>query len=399
MPHHETSSDVTPTALVEEALDLIENRALKRRAVPWERVRPATLEATRTCTTLGEAHDLIRGVLKQLGDNHSFLWPAEKRRRREQRDDTGMRLHPAEPVIIDVFADSPAAAHGLRPGDRIVAVNAQSTREGWRSLFLPALQAGSVLTVRRAAGGEDEVMVLETGFKQPNPPPGAFITPDGFGVIDLPGHMGEGDLPDGSSYAERAQRALHEQEQAGARGWVIDLRRNDGGNMWPMLAGLTPLLGVGDYGSFTGFFDGTRWLWRFDGDTLRCVCEGRHDQPTEIGVKGYRTLRRADAPVAVLSSRVTSSSGEGVMVAFLGRPNTRTFGLPTGGLATGNNRHTLMDDTWLLLTESAMTDRLGRTYPAGVVPEERLEVDWAALHTPADPVMERARQWLREQVG
>src|SRR5215472_4943040 len=33
-------------------------------------------------------------------------------------------------------------------------------------------------------------------------------------------------------------------------GWLVDLRGNDGGNMWPMLAGIGPVLGEGDLRSF-----------------------------------------------------------------------------------------------------------------------------------------------------
>lgn len=390
------SHNPPPSTLVGEALEIIQSRSLKRRDVDWETVRPATLGAAQACSTLEAAHKVIRDLLKRLGDNHSFLWTPVGRKKSENPDHAGFRLHQEEPVIIDVFANSPAAAHGLRPGDRVLAVDRQEvTGANWRSLFLPAQQAETALEVHRAASGKEETLTLGGGFIRPNPLPGSFMTPEGFGVIDLPGHLGEGGLPGGQNYAERVQRALHEQERAGAKGWVIDLRRNDGGNMWPMLAGLTPLLGVGRYGSFFDPVDDVRWLWRFDGDAVMCT---REDQPNEryeeTDTQGYAPLANTDAPVAVLSSRVTSSSGEAVMLAFLGRPRTQTFGLPTGGLATCNGLHKLADDSWLLLTSSVMADRLGRAYLEGVTPEHRVEIDWRTLGTPDDPVMARAVSWL-----
>ena len=33
-------------------------------------------------------------------------------------------------------------------------------------------------------------------------------------------------------------------------GWIVDLRGNGGGNMWPMLAGIGPILGEGIAGYF-----------------------------------------------------------------------------------------------------------------------------------------------------
>jgi len=50
--------------------------------------------------------------------------------------------------------------------------------------------------------------------------------------------------------------------EAGAWDWIVDLCGNGGGNMWPMLAGIGPLLGdsiVGRFGAETG---STRWYSR-----------------------------------------------------------------------------------------------------------------------------------------
>lgn len=104
----------SPLTLVEEALDLIEAKSLKRRELAWATLRPAVLARARDSETLEEAHNLIRDVLKELGDNHSFLWTAASKRRLSAADYAGLRSHPDEPVIIHVSAGSPAAAHGLR---------------------------------------------------------------------------------------------------------------------------------------------------------------------------------------------------------------------------------------------------------------------------------------------
>lgn len=53
-----------------------------------------------------------------------------------------------------------------------------------------------------------------------------------------------------SSFATGIQNTIARQDTAGIDGWVVDLRENTGGNMWPMIAGLGPLLGDGIHGYF-----------------------------------------------------------------------------------------------------------------------------------------------------
>ncbi len=45
-------------------------------------------------------------------------------------------------------------------------------------------------------------------------------------------------------------RKIAEQDSKNLLGWIVDLRWNSGGNMWPMIAGIGPLLGNGTYGYF-----------------------------------------------------------------------------------------------------------------------------------------------------
>jgi len=48
----------------------------------------------------------------------------------------------------------------------------------------------------------------------------------------------------GVAVADSIHRAIRTLDSAGACGWIVDLRSNGGGNMWPMLAGVGPLLGT-----------------------------------------------------------------------------------------------------------------------------------------------------------
>ncbi|MGH3550236.1 MAG: S41 family peptidase, partial [Pseudonocardiaceae bacterium] len=74
---------------------------------------------------------------------------------------------------------------------------------------------------------------------------------------------------------------------------------------------------------------------------------------------------------AVLVDQHTASAAEGVLVACRGRPNTRSFGLPTAGVPTGNAPQRLADGSVLLIATSAAVDRRGRSYLTALAPDKK----------------------------
>jgi len=176
-------------------------------------------------------------------------------------------------------------------------------------------------------------------------------------------------------YAAGVQAAIARVDQAGACGWILDLRENGGGNMWPMLAGVGPLLGQSASAenerdpNVVGFFvdrDGDEVPWTYiDG----VVYEGR--DPQAVVDAPYQLIDPA-IPVAVLLGPGVASSGEAIAVAFQGRPNTRTFGDPTWGTPTGIEGFALSDGAVVGLTVAQFADRAGHPYEplGGLVPDE-----------------------------
>lgn len=390
------SQNVTPVKLLAEALEFIQTNALKRTEIDWELLRAELLPKNKGLTTLEKAHEEIRRVIRQLDDDHSSLWTPEQIKDRPI-DLAGFRLHQNKPVIIDVFPQSPAEMQGIQVGDSIVSVNGVTIdKSNWRQYFRNALKAGSDLVVRNSAG-QDRQMTLETGFNLVNPVPKFYRTSAGVGVIDLPGHLGDGILPDGRQYAQVVQEALYDLEAQGVRRWIIDLRRNDGGNMWPMLAGLTPLLGLGTYGAFVDPVAANDWDWRFDGKTLGTFkkYDGKAGEGS-LTIPNYHALNGQTVPVAVLTSEVTSSSGEMILIALLGRDTTRTFGEKTGGLTSSNALKVLQDGSWLLVMSSWAADRLGHVYRDAINPDISVPIDWSNFGTKEDPVILKAVQWLEQ---
>lgn len=192
--------------------------------------------------------------------------------------------------------------------------------------------------------------------------------------------------------AESIQARIARLDRAGACGWIVDLRGNAGGNMWPMLAGLGPLLGDTPVGMFLSR-DGKRSVWRYrDGamwlDQLR---------QTSVG-QAIRKVRAASAPMAVLYGNVTASAGEAVALALRGRDETRSFGSPTAGRVTANTPFLLPDGAILVLATDEMADRFGKALTGPLVPDQLVD---RVASEPAgqDPVFSAALEWLEQQPG
>jgi C-terminal processing protease CtpA/Prc len=157
-------------------------------------------------------------------------------------------------------------------------------------------------------------------------------------------------------------------------GWIVDLRGNAGGSMFPMLTVLAPLLGDGPAGSFVTR-DGERTAWEIHDGQFWLDDQSMSAQPNPV-----RLPRR---PIAVLTSGDTASSGEATLVATRGI--ARSFGAPTGGAATGNVVVDLGGGVVMLLTTSRDVDRTGRVYGNTPIPPDQPAADAEAA----------AKEWLR----
>lgn len=200
----------------------------------------------------------------------------------------------------------------------------------------------------------------------------------GIGYVAVPSFSGGGAAAD--QMAASLQQAIRNADRDTIRGWIVDLRGNGGGNMWPMIAGIGPVLGEGTAGYFLDP-DSVQNVWGYAGGAS--VIDGQ----AAIRVSAPYTLRTVDPKVAVLTDGAVASSGEAVVIAFRARANTRSFGGPTCGLSTANRGFALSDSATLYLTVSVMADRTKKPYGNAIPPDEAI----------ADPVAaaQRAAEWLR----
>lgn len=190
-------------------------------------------------------------------------------------------------------------------------------------------------------------------------------------LLTLPGFIG--DKAQAQAYADTLAQAIDSNRDV--IGVIVDLRTTTGGDMGPMVAGLSPLIPDGDLMSFQ-----SRQM------TLPVVLDqGR--------VKGGGTsvqadvLEKAGLPVAILQGPETASSGEATLLAFKGLAYTRFFGKPTAGYASANQTIPLYGGHSLLLTTAKEIDRTGVTYAEDpILPDED-----------TDQPMEAGMAWLQQQ--
>ena len=132
-----------------------------------------------------------------------------------------------------------------------------------------------------------------------------------------------------------------------AAGVILDLRDNRGGNMYPMIASVSPLLPDGVILRFKGRKRTTPVLLEFVMSSERVSGGEKFPEST---------------PVAILTNDWTASSGEATLLCFRGLSNVRTFGIPTAGYASANVVHKLADGYTLLVTTSCDKARTGEVF-------------------------------------
>ncbi|SDS65063.1 S41 family peptidase [Corynebacterium timonense] len=151
---------------------------------------------------------------------------------------------------------------------------------------------------------------------------------------------------DGQAYADTLTEGILTHATCGA---IVDLRGNGGGDMGPMVAGISPLLPDGPVLSFVSRTSTTDVT--VDGNS---VTGGGTPVTTQGG--------KREVPVAVLVDAETASSGEATMLTFRGLDRSRSFGEPTAGFASANMVVDLYDGASVMITTAKDRARTGEEF-------------------------------------
>lgn len=211
-----------------------------------------------------------------------------------------------------------------------------------------------------------------------------------IGYVRVPG-IGMGPL-DSANAHEIYNTLTRISETANLKGWIVDLRLNGGGTMYPMLAGLHPFFGQGKVGAFVDPATDYEDPWIMDEGNMYVDTF----QMTDYGIP--LDLDLSEQAVVVLTSRLTASSGEITAIAFHGRPNTFFLGEETSGYTTTVSWVPLTERIIFQLTVSYYADRAGNVYAGTrIQPDEWMDGGDNFGNLMEDEKVIRAMEWLRKR--
>ena len=192
-------------------------------------------------------------------------------------------------------------------------------------------------------------------------------------------------MGDNPKMSKDIQDAVCDLIEKGATKWIIDLRYNGGGNMYPMVEGLTSIIGDAIVGGTQGVTANESSTWEIkNGDFY-------YDDFT-VGLEDNCPLPLSPK-VAVLLSNYTASSGEALAVILKNRPNTKFFGNKTMGKITATDWKQIDSLTFMSISVSYYKDRKGNLYNQYVDVDEVINFEPDAS-TEDDLGIQKAIDWL-----
>lgn len=341
-------SQMSPAAraYLEEALSYMQQNALNKKSINWVALREQTIERAKDAKATSDTYSAIAYALTQLGEKHSWFQlpdnlPLEQRQLLEA--DIKKILARPEPVKPSPFMPSKEIkGHTILKGQLTFAY-----------MVVP-------MCIGRFAEWE------KNG-------------------------------PDFQQFSDKLHALVIELQTQKPAGWIIDLRGNGGGNMWPMLAGIGAVLGEADLGAFVSpDNDQAPWFYK-EGKAGMRDPHGKEEVSAEVK---QPPLAFAElAWVAVLFDQGTGSSGEAIAISFAGRKRERSFGEHTAGFSTSNDMHQFPDGASLFLCNGIEQDRTGKLYPDGLDPDEKVSAPETRPTEDQDAALLAAEEWLSKQAS
>lgn len=164
------------------------------------------------------------------------------------------------------------------------------------------------------------------------------------------------------SYARSLQNLIKNQDAPEIKGWLLDLR-STGGNMWPMLTGVGPILGGGVAG-YSIEPDNSANSWSYNNGV------SLYNNTSKTSLTEFYSLINQNPKVAVLMDGGTAGAAEAIAISFIGRPNTRIFGTSSCGLTNYIETFKLSDGSYLELAVGRLANRSKNIILSKVLPDE-----------------------------
>ncbi len=191
------------------------------------------------------------------------------------------------------------------------------------------------------------------------------------------------------AHTTKIRNKICELSKLNPKGYIIDLRANIGGTMWPMFSGLGVLFPNMELGGDTK--DGKTFYskWSLINGNLHVDDYATPNMPT-INC----TIEIEHTKIAVLIGRYTSSSGEAVASGLKGKNNCKLFGETTFGASTTNS--------WFSITQNisvnpAIAYYMSSDYTVhtdGISPDVEIIEDFNFRNLTKSKVVDEAIKWI-----
>lgn len=389
------------------------------RGLDWDGARAEFRDAAASASNQTELYIVLRRMLSRLRDPHTRVYaPDERFDWREPKFlSVGVRVREVEGELLvsEVERGSEAERAGVRAGDAVVSVDgvqaatifarrlqeqsgvandgaaSASKKKPSSSVAVATANARAVAAARLFEGERDStafvifksvddsrektVSLRRTLTARPASLRLSRVAGRRYGVAQFGAFT-----PDIAAAFARAMN----NELRGARGLVIDLRDNGGGDAEALADIASVFLPAGTkLGSFTDR-DGRVQL---------------EPQTRAAMLSAADALVNFRGPVVLLASPRTASAAEVLISALAGAGRARVLGETTCGCVLGiRRRHTLPDGGLLDVSEMDFRTPVGaRLEGAGVRPDEHIAPTRRDLRAGRDRAMERAVEILKDK--
>lgn len=318
----------------------------------------------------------IAGMVSALGDPYSVFFEPTTAEEFAQElkgtfDGIGAEIGIKNEMltIVAPLADSPAERAGLRAGDKILAIEGESTAG------MPLDVA--VRKIRGEKGTEVTLMISRSGVAEPFEVKliRAAIVVRSVRVTTLPGNIVHIELQQfGEDTATLFDRAVRDAVAANARGIVLDMRNNPGG--------------------FLDVAIRVAGEWAKDDVVVFERTAGAEDQAFRANGKG----RLVDIPTVVLVNKGSASGSEIVAGALQDHKRATIVGEQTFGKGSVQDYEQFPDGSALKLTIAQWLTPAKRSIEkSGIKPDVEVALTPEDYNADRDPQLDKALEILKGQ--